>query len=228
VYVAADRYNDPVLKDELLNRLDLHALNQQRFKLPDRVTAKRFIFKLLYGASAYGYAMDSDFIGVGFSARQWQKVIDEFYAKYKNIEKGHQKDIGFVVENGYLEVPSGRFFNYAPKKNYRGEWQWPITKIKNYPIQGFGADLVMLSRIEFFKRFKRSGLEGHFIQTIHDSIVVDTPSKNVYNIATMLKESVEATPALCKEHFGYEFSLPLLCEILVGPNKKDLTELKLD
>jgi len=46
VYVAADWYDDKVLKDELLRKLDLHSINQERFKLPDRVTAKRFIFKL--------------------------------------------------------------------------------------------------------------------------------------------------------------------------------------
>jgi hypothetical protein len=46
VVVAADRYKDSVLTDELIRKLDLHALNQAKFKLPDRVTAKRFIFKL--------------------------------------------------------------------------------------------------------------------------------------------------------------------------------------
>lgn len=46
IFVAADLSDDKVLKDELVNRLDLHSLNEARFKLPDRVTAKRFIFKL--------------------------------------------------------------------------------------------------------------------------------------------------------------------------------------
>ena len=46
VVVAADRYKDSVLQDEIVRKLDLHQLNQDRFKLPDRVTAKRFIFKL--------------------------------------------------------------------------------------------------------------------------------------------------------------------------------------
>lgn len=47
VFVAADRYGDKTLREELLNKLDLHSINQERFKLPDRVTAKRFIFKLI-------------------------------------------------------------------------------------------------------------------------------------------------------------------------------------
>jgi len=89
-------------------------------------------------------------------------------------------------------------------------------------VQGFGADLVMLARIKFFKDFIASELEGYFIQTIHDSLVVDTPSKNVYNISVMLNNAVESVPSMCKEYFNYNFTLPLNSEILVGPNKKDL------
>lgn len=227
VYVAADRYDDPTLKEELIARMDLHAINQKRFDLPDRVTAKRFIFKLLYGASAFGYSVDSDFIGVGFNQKQWQRVIDEFYNKYPNILKGHNADSKFVKENGFLVTPSGRYYNLAPEKKSYG-WKWPDTKIKNYPIQGFGADLVMLSRIEFYKNFKRSGLEGHFVQTIHDSLVVDTPAKNLYTVSKMLKDAVEITPQRCKEVFNYDFSLPMICEVLYGPNKKDMVEFKFD
>lgn len=179
----------------------------------------------LYGATAYGYTMDSDFIGVGYSEKQWQRVIDEFYSKYTGIAKWHDFIISSAKRDGFLEIPSGRYYNYSATKTQYG-WKWPLTKIKNYPVQGFGAELVKLARVEFFKRFKESGLEGEFICTVHDSLVVDTPTKNVYNICVMLKESIEATPRLCKEWFDYEFSLPIWCEIQTGMNKRDMVEFK--
>ena len=46
VFVAADWYDDKVLKDELRNKLDIHQRNQEAFSLPDRLIAKRFVFKL--------------------------------------------------------------------------------------------------------------------------------------------------------------------------------------
>lgn len=226
VFVAADWYDDKVLKHELLQRIDLHAENQERWKLPSRVLAKIFVFKLIYGASAFGYANDPDFMHLGMSQKAWQRVIDDFYTKYQGIYKGHQRDTQLVKENGFLEIPSGRYYNYKPTQNAYG-WKWPDTKIKNYPVQGFGAELVKLARVEFFKQFKAFKLEGEFICTVHDSLVVDTPSKNVYNICTMLKDSIEATPRLCREWFNYEFSLPIWCEISVGPNKKDMVEYQL-
>jgi DNA polymerase I-like protein with 3'-5' exonuclease and polymerase domains len=137
VYTAADWYDDKVLKDELLQRIDLHSVNQERFKLPDRVTAKRFIFKLLYGATDYGYSVDPDFFGVGYSQKQWQGIIEEFYSKYRDIAKGHTRDIRFVKEKGYLEIPSGRYFPFDSRK-VNPEQPWTLTKIKNYPINCSG------------------------------------------------------------------------------------------
>lgn len=133
MFVAADLSGDKVLKDELLNKLDLHSLNQERFKLPDRVTAKRFIFKLLYGATAFGYEQDTDFIGVGYSQKQWQRVIDEFYSKYYGIKQWHDSLLLTVQRDGCIEIPSGRYYNYQPKRTSYG-YKWPLTTIKNYPV----------------------------------------------------------------------------------------------
>lgn len=152
-------------------------------------------------------------------------MIDEFYSKYNGIKKWHDSLLLTVQRDGYIEIPSGRYYNYKPKRTSYG-YRWPLTTIKNYPVQGFGAELVKLARVEFFKRFKQSGLEGEFICTIHDSLVVDTPSKNVYNISVMLKDSIESVPKLCKEWFDYDFSLPIWCEIQAGMNKFDLEEVK--
>jgi len=225
VFVAADWYNDELLKKEVSDKShDLHADNQKRFQLPDRVTAKRFVFKLLYGATAFGYATDSDFRNVNYSERDWQKVIDQFYNKYTGIAKGHERDIKFVKENGFLEIPSGRYFVYEPIKRH-GDTKWPLTKIKNYPIQGFGADLVKLARIEAFRRFKASGIVGEFIGTIHDSLIYDVMTEYVEEIALILKESIAIVPEMCYNIWSYKFSLPLYCEVSAGPNKFDLKEL---
>lgn len=123
-----------------------------------------------------------------------------------------------------LEIPSGRFFKFEAK-SYKGEPKWPITQIKNYPIQGFGADLVKLARIEAYKRFLESGLEGEFIATVHDSLVYDVPEKNVQAVAQLLKESVAKVPELCYTMYMYQFKLPMLCEVLAGPSKGNLKEI---
>lgn len=225
VVVAADWYQDKVLMQEVRDKVKFHDDNQERFNLPDRVTAKRLMFKTLYGGTAYGFSKDGDFASVGFNESQWEEVLEAFYTKYIGVAGGHKRDIRHAKEHGYIEIPSGRYYNYKPF--WTGKyWKWPETTIKNYPIQGFGADLVKLGRIEAFNQFKASGMEGEFICTIHDSIVFDVPSKNVEQIVSIIRKAVDKVPELCYTIYKYPFSLPMSVEIQTGPNKGDLTEVK--
>ena len=223
VVVAADLSGDETLRHEVRQGLDFHQLNQDKFGLPTRVVAKRFKFKLLYGATAFGYAHDSDFIDVSTSEKYWARIIEEYYDKYRGIKTWHSNLINDAKRNGKLEIPSGRFFPIVP--NWAKKEPWPLTIIKNYPVQGFGADLVMLARLEAKKRLEESELEAKLISTIHDSIVADSPEKNVYAVGKILSDSIAVVPELCRKLFGYEFSLPLTSEVQFGPNKKDMEEI---
>lgn len=233
VVVAAELSGDKVLKQEIIDKVDIHETNRDRFKLgegkPGRLVAKIFKFRLIYGGSAYSYANDSDFQGVSRSQKFWQGVIDEYYAKYQGIKEWHERLIHTAQTDGSLVIPSGRRFPISPTVNkWSGAMDWPITVIKNYPVQGFGADLVMLARLEASKRLKASGLEYKLISTIHDSIVADCPSDCSHAVGRILFDSIEYVPTLCKQVFGYDFSLPLTSEVQYGPNKKEMVDMKFD
>jgi len=223
VVTAAQLSEDKVLADEIIRKVDTHADNQKQFRLPDRVTAKRFIFKLLYGATAYGYSTDSDFIGVGYDQKQWQEVIDKFYNKYRGIHAWHKRLIYEAQSTGRIGIPSGRYYPISP--DYKKREPWPLTIIKNYPVQGFGADLVMLARLRANQLLEQSGLEALLVCTIHDSIVADCPTGNVGAVGRILKQAVEEVPGLVKEIWNYNFVLPLTAEVQYGPNKADMQEL---
>jgi len=237
---------DKTLKQEIIDKVDIHENNRDKFKLggqsfregesraefearkQGRLIAKIFKFRLIYGGSAYSYANDSDFQGVSKNQKFWQSVIEEYYSKYTGIKEWHEQLIATAQREGVLKIPSGRQFPIAPMVNkWNGGLDWPITVIKNYPVQGFGADLVMLARLEANKRLKSSGLEYRLVSTIHDSIVADCPSKCVDAVGRILFDSIEYVPTLCKQVFGYDFSLPLTAEVQYGPNKKDMENLVL-
>lgn len=227
VVVAADLSGDTILRQEIRDKVDIHEVNRDRFGLgegkPGRLIAKIFKFRLIYGGSAYSYANDSDFQGVSTSQKFWQNVIDEYYEKYKGIREWHNTLIETAQRDGKLTIPSGRHYPIAP--DYSKFEPWPHTIIKNYPVQGFGADLVMLARLEARKRLREAEVEALLVSTIHDSIVADCPSKNLQIVGKILNDAVEAVPALCKQVFGYEFSLPLTAEVQYGMNKKEMVDL---
>ena len=225
VVVAAQLSGDAVLRKEIVDGEDIHGNNQAAFGLgvgkAGRLVAKVFKFRLIYGGSAYSYANDPVFMGVSSSQEFWQDVIDKYYSKYVGIAKWHREINLEAKQNGRLTIPSGRYYPFEYEQTKWG-LKWPDTKVKNYPVQGFGADLVMLARLEVAKRLRKESDRILLVSTIHDSIVVDTPEENVYNIAKVLKESIEAVPHLCKQVWGYDFTLPLTCEVSAGKNKKDM------
>jgi len=227
VVVAADLSRDAVMMKEIINKEDMHENNRVAFNLPSRLIAKVFVFRLLYGGSAYSYANDPDFKDVGLDEKGWQQVIDNYYVKYKGIADWHKRIVEEVQATQRLSIPSGRYYPLSPTKNTRGELKWPITMIKNYPCQGFGSDLVMLARLEARKLLKASGLKADLVGSIHDSIICDAPTENVMQVGKLLLQAVESVPMLCKKVWNYDFSLPLTGEVSYGPNKKDLEDLKM-
>jgi len=220
--VCAYLSGDPVAYEEITNRVDQHTANQKRFDLPSRLIAKTFVFRLIYGGSAYSYANDPDFTEVSKSEKFWQKVIDEFYTKYSGVAKWHTALMSEATTTGKLRMPTGRFFNFTSTQR-NGDLVWPRTCILNYPVQGTAADLMSIARVSFFRRFKAAKLTGVLISTIHDSIVVDVPNEEVETVCKLFEEVFRDIPLNYKRIFGVEFPLPTRCEVSYGPNKLDLT-----
>jgi len=223
VVVAAQLSGDVTLCKEIIDRVDIHETNRDAFKLgegkPGRLVAKVFKFRLIYGGSAYSYAADPDFRQVSTSQEFWQNVIDAYYDKYKGIAKWHKSLILEAQTNGRITIPSGRYYPIVP--DYAKRDPWPLTVIKNYPVQGFGAELVMLARLRCSQLIRASGLEAKLVGSIHDSIVTDCPTSEVSQVANILKQSVEEIPLYVKRLWNYEFKLPMTCEVTYGQNKKD-------
>ena len=209
---------------EIRDKTDFRALNQEKFGLPNRTVAKQFVFKLLYGGTAYGYTIDAKFNWISRKEAYWQRVIDEFYNKYKGIAAWHKQIIQTVQTTRQLVMPTGRIYTFQRYPNHRGEMQWPVTQIKNYPVQGLGADLVAIGRVALWKRVRKSGMQPVLFQsTVHDSIDIDTTENLCYNICKLAKEAIEDIPINFERLFKTRFNLPMSAEIGYGNNLKDLT-----
>jgi len=224
VNVAAYLSQDTVLLHEVRNKVDIHQANKDRFGLPTRLIAKTFKFRLIYGGSAYSYAHDPDFSEVKYNEKQWQKIIDEYYAKYQGLGAWHRTIVQTAIETGELIMPTGRRFSYVPSKNYRGENVWPETTIKNYPVQGTGADVMSIIRVHFGREFRKRQIKGCIVSTVHDSIVVDVHDSELQRVIDLFNEVYDSMPKNFQKIFGVEYNLPIFNEISYGPNMKDLEE----
>jgi DNA polymerase I-like protein with 3'-5' exonuclease and polymerase domains len=216
---------DPVLIEEINNGADIHEANKQRFGLPHRRIAKIFVFRLIYGGQAYSYAHDSDFNHISKSQDYWQEVVDQFYDKYKTIQKWHDSIVKQVVNEGRLVMPTGRQYVWDRSDVAKRLW-FHRPKILNYPVQGLGADLVAIGRVALWKRLRAANIPALFISTVHDSIDIDVESCYNSRVCELVKEAFEDVPKNFYNLFGSKFDLPIKVEIGYGPNLAQLEEYK--
>lgn len=228
---AAYLSRDKTLIAEIRDGVDTHENNKQRFGFPERRDAKIFVFRLLYGGQAGGFANSPLFRHISSNKTYWQGVIDEFYDKYSGIAGWHVELVRRVLDTGYLTMPTGRVYSFNRALVAEQLWYWR-SKILNYPVQGLGADLVAIGRVTMWKRIKKLDYPVLFVSTVHDSIDLDldlngldNPDEMVYNICTVVKQSIRDIPINFYRLFGIEFDLPVDADVKYGPSLGELKDM---
>lgn len=212
VYLSKDK----VGYHEVRNKIDQHTLNQNAWKLPSRLLAKTFVFRLIYGGSAYSYANDARFAEVSTDEAFWQEIIDQFYAKYTGIAEWHEQLMHEAMSTGFVRIPTGRQFPFEPMRQGR-QMKWPRTQILNYPVQGFGADLMVLARVVLWRDMAHLRDKIKWVCTVHDSIVWDVPEELVQDVAQLIFAGWRKLPQEFERVFGVELDLPPTVEVKYGP-----------
>lgn len=200
---------------EIINGADTHSDNQKFFNLPDRLTAKKFLFRAIYKGTAWAYAHDPEFMHVSRKEKYWQGVIDAMYEKYYGLAAWHTKIIQEVNATGSLTTLTGRVYDF--KRRSKGEYS--VNDITNYPVQGTGAEFVAIARCSAFARWKKFYLKDKmlFVNTVHDSIVIDADvkenSKELYDICAMLEDVFSDVPRNFERLFKTAVHVPLAAEV---------------
>lgn len=219
---------DKVGIQEIWDGFDLHTDNQQRFGLPSRLIAKIFLFRIIFGGTAYSFAQDIDFRECKLNTDGWESIIEKFYRKYQGIHQWHTSIVAEATRTGSLEIPTGRDWKFEPTRNKFGELKFPVTTVKNYPVQGLEADLMMVARVSLFNRIQQSGKAESIklISTVHDSIVADCAKEEVDWTVETIASVFRDVPKNFERLFKKEFNLPFRGEVSVGETWGDLQEIK--
>ena len=142
----------------------------------------------------------------------------------------NQKHLALIREattTGKTVSPFGRVHEHQQKKTRQG-YEWYVPDITNHINQGLGADVMVVARVLAYRRWCDLGLEGKFVSTVHDSIVMDVPDNNVKQAARVLFGVFDDLPKAISEYYKVDWNLPMICEIGEGKNQKDLQEIKKD
>lgn len=150
---------------------------------------------------------------------------EKFYRKYDSLDKTHHRWKDIVMSGKPIVGPLGREWHIPIHRDFRGELKIPWTTLSNYPIQGTGADIMMLARLSAHKRMQKAGIKADLISTVHDSIVWDTTEDFLLPIKKICDDVFADLPKNIERLFGYKWETPMACESKYGPNMKDMTKL---
>lgn len=250
VFLAQDKVGMEEIELMEQGKFDIHTDNQHRLlnlghdKIKGRTIAKNFIYQMIFQdvfgdqgikAAGHGFAGKADFMHVFEGSHKsrvekWTEVSENFFNKYKGI-RAHSVDlIRTASTTGRIVVPSGRWYPFKPELKY-GELDWPRTKILNYPIQGFSADLVQLARLWLWQNCFKARVEFGdcmLINTVHDDIEadVDNNPELMYNICIKMEQAFRNIPSEFEKKYGSHINVPMAGEVKFGVNLNEASMVK--
>jgi DNA polymerase-1 len=182
----------------------------------ERNKAKAVNFGFLYGMGAKGfvsYAFDS--YGVVFTPDEAERYRDLFFQKYSRLLTWHDKMEQLCEANGGVSNLFGRF-RALPKiySQYKWERNEAVRRAINSPVQGTASDLLLCAAVQIAKELGPK-YDLKIVGTVHDSILADVPEEYAEECVAEIRRIMAHPDAL--DEFGIEFSLPIDCDVGVGP-----------
>lgn len=158
------------------------------------------------------YAYNS--YGVTFTLAEAQAFREKFFAKYSRLLPWHKEQALLCEALGGVYNKFGRF-RKLPLIYSQDRWERLSAERRaiNTPVQGTGSDLLLCAATQIHRELKPYGLK--IVGTVHDSILGEFNEADRDWIVPRIREIMLHPAAL--EEFGVKLSVPLDCDIGVGP-----------
>ena len=182
---------------------DVHHIPVDDVTKAMRRDAKVVNFGVLYGMGPHALASNT---GMTFS--EAKNFIDEYFKVRHKVRDYLDATLRQAREKGFVATYYGR---RRPTPDVQSSnfvaRQAAERQAANMPIQGTEADLMKRAMIEVEKKLR--GL-GEQVLQIHDSILVETPKKNVEKVSEILQTTMET--------IAPELAIKLNVDVSIGKN----------
>ena len=88
-----------------------------------------------------------------------------------------------------------------------------VQRMEGKPLQGTAADLIKIAMIRIDAALRERGLKSRMTLQVHDELVFEVSESEADIMQSLVREQMEKV---------HELAVPLLVEIGVGPNWRDL------
>ncbi|HXY24521.1 MAG TPA: DNA polymerase I [Candidatus Acidoferrum sp.] len=215
--IMAHFSKDPVLCEAFRGGEDIHARTAQEVfgvgplaqTAEHRRAAKAINFGIIYGLSPFGLAQQ-----LGIEQKEAAQFINAYFTRYRGVKDYLERILAETRKSGVAKTLFGRI-RPMPEINS------PQVQLRNFaertalnsPLQGTAADLIKMAMINIDRRLNEEEFEAKMILQVHDELLFEAPTKERHKLEKLVKEEMEGV---------YKLAVPLVVEIGVGPNWRDL------
>jgi DNA polymerase-1 len=208
---------DPLLVEAYRREDDIHQLTASEvFGVPPmlitpdhRSRAKAVNFGIVYGISPFGLAAQ-----LGIEQKEARKYIETYFDRYKGVRAYIDRVLDETRREQRVRTLFGRIRPIpdinSKNANMRG---FAERTAVNTPLQGTAADVIKLAMIKIDAELTRRKLRSRMTLQVHDELVFEVPEQEVDTMRELVREHMQNV---------YPFRVPLLVEIGVGQNWRDL------
>ncbi|HTH53070.1 MAG TPA: DNA polymerase I [Edaphobacter sp.] len=208
---------DPLLLDAYRTGKDIHTLTASEVFGVDAATmdketrnrAKAVNFGIVYGISPFGLAAQ-----LGIDQKTAREYIERYFDRYKGVERFIQQTLETVRREQAVRTFFGRVRPIpdiqSRNPNMRG---FAERTAVNTPLQGTAADLIKLAMLRIDSEITRRKLRSHMTLQVHDELLFDVVPEESKELEALVRQEME--------HVA-EFSVPIVAEIGIGKNWRDL------
>jgi DNA polymerase I len=215
--VMAHFSNDPVLLEAFRSGEDIHARTAQEVfgvgpiaqTAEHRRASKAINYGIIYGLSPFGLAQQ-----LSIGQKEAAQFINAYFARYRGVKEYLDKVLEETRKTGVAKTLFGRI-RPIPEINS------PQVQLRNFaertalnsPLQGTAADLIKLAMIAIDRRLAEEKLEAKMILQVHDELLFEAPAGESEALAKLVQYEMENV---------HKLAVPLVVELGVGPNWRDL------
>jgi DNA polymerase I len=208
---------DPLLVEAYRRGDDIHALTaSQVFGVPPlmvtpdhRRQAKVVNFGIVYGLSAFGLSQN-----LGIEPSEAKQFINAYFERYSGVRAFIDRTLEEARREGKVKTLFGRVRPIpdinSKNANLRG---FAERTAVNTPLQGTAADLIKIAMIRIDTALRERGLKSRMTLQVHDELVFEVPEAEIEVMRPLVRDQMEKV---------HELTVPLLVEIGVGMNWRDL------
>jgi DNA polymerase-1 len=208
---------DPLLLDAYRTGKDIHTLTASEVfgvdaKTMDKETrnrAKAVNFGIVYGISPFGLAAQ-----LNIEQKIAKQYIETYFERYKGVERFIEETLDKVRREQSVQTYFGRIRPIpdiqSRNPNMRG---FAERTAINTPLQGTAADLIKLAMLRIDQLIRDRKLKSAMTLQVHDELLFDVVPEEAEELQELVKHEME--------HVA-EFSVPIVAEVGVGKNWRDI------